>query len=79
MYTVKAIDFPVISGWILSKPESPDMSFHHPSLDGIVSLDDIEDKSDVVASKFEQIAEQVCQSVGSLDSDIIEVGGSIPE
>ena len=79
MYVVETKDFPVISVWIFSKPESLEMSFHQASLDGIVCLSDIKDKSDLVTPKLEQVIEYVGKSVRSFDGDVIQVGGSILE
>ena len=55
------------------------MSLHKASLDGIVPLGDVEDKSDLINPELEQIVIDISESIGSFVSDLIQVGGTILE
>ena len=55
------------------------MSLHQASLDGIVHLGDVEDKSDLITPELEQIVLYIGKSIRSFDSNIIQVVGSILE
>ena len=55
------------------------MSFHQASLDGVIRLSDIKDKSDLITSKLKEIVVNICKSVIFFESKIIQVGGFILE
>ena len=79
MNTVETIYLPAISFWILPEPEPAEMSFHQPSLDRVISLGDVKDESSLIASELKQVVINVSKSIGSFDSDLIQVGGTILE
>ena len=53
------------------------MSLHQASLDGIVHLGDVKDKSDLITPELEHIVIYISKSIRSFDSDFIQVGGSV--
>ena len=55
------------------------MLLNETSLKRVVSLSDVEDEGNLVASKLEEVVVDVYQSVGTLDSDVIEISGSVSE
>ena len=55
------------------------MLLYQASLDRVVSLGDIKDKGNLVALELEQVVVNVSECIGTLDSDVIQVGGSVPE
>ena len=55
------------------------MSFHQASLDGVICLGNVEDESNLITPKLKQIVIYVRESIGSFDSDLIQVGGTILE
>ena len=55
------------------------MLLYQASLDRVVSLGDIKDEVNLVALELEQVVVNVSDCIGTLDSDVIQVGGSIPE
>ena len=55
------------------------MLLYQASLDRVVSLGDIKDEGNLVASELEQVVVNVSECIRTLDSDIIQVGGSVPE
>ena len=55
------------------------MLLYQASLDRVVSLGDIEDEGNLVASELEQVVVNISDCIGTLDSVVIQVGGSIPE
>ena len=55
------------------------MLFHQASLDGIVCLGDVEDKSNLITPELEQIVVYISESIRSFDSEFIQVSGSILE
>ena len=79
MYPVETEYFPVIIIHILSEPKSPEMSFHQTSLDGVIHLGNVKNKSNLLTPQLKQIVIYVSKSIRSFDSDIIQVGGSILE
>ena len=79
MNTVETVYLPAISFWILSEPEPADMSFNQPSLDIVISFGDVKDKSNLIASEIKKVVINVSKSIGSFDSDLIQVSGTILE
>ena len=55
------------------------MMFHQTSLDGVICLSDVEDKSNLIAPKLKQIVLDINKSIGSFDSDLIQIDGTILE
>ena len=55
------------------------MLFNESSLDRVVHLDNINDKSSLIASEFKQDVLDVNECVRTLDSNVIQVCRSIPE
>ena len=55
------------------------MLLYQTSIDSVVSLGDIKDKGNLVASEFEQVVVNVSKCVGTLDSNVIQICGSVPE
>ena len=53
------------------------MLLHKSSLDGVISFRDVEDKSTLVASKLEEVIEDVSQRIRTFDSKVIKIRGSI--
>ena len=70
---------PFICCWILPEPESSKMTFHQTSLDGVICLSNVKDKSNLIAPKLKQVIVDVSESIGSFDSDLIQIGGTILE
>ena len=52
------------------------MLLYQASLDTVVSLGDIEDEGNLVASELEQVVVNVSECIGTPDSDVIQVDGS---
>ena len=55
------------------------MLLYQASLDRVVSLGDIKEEGNLVALELEQVVVNVSECIGTLDSDVIQVGGSVPE
>ena len=62
-----------------AEPESFLVLLQKSSLDGVISFWDIEDKSNLVAYKLEDIVEDVSQPIRIFYSNFIKIFGSIPE
>ena len=58
-------------------PESLKMTFHQTSLDGVIPLSNVKDKSNLIAPKHKQVIVDISKSIGSFDSDLIQIGGTI--
>ena len=55
------------------------MLLHKASLDGVISFGDIEDYSNLITFKLEEIFLDVSQRIRTFNSKVIEICGSIPE
>ena len=53
------------------------MLLHKSSLHEVISFRDIKDKIDLVASKLEEVIEDVSQRIRTYDSKVIEIRGSV--
>ena len=49
------------------------MLLHKSSLDGVISFGDIEDLSDLVTFKLEEIVEDVSEHIWTFNSEVIEI------
>ena len=55
------------------------MLLYQASLNRVVSVGDIKDEGNLVALELEQVVVNVSECIGTLDSDVIQVSGSVPE
>ena len=53
------------------------MLLHKSSLDGVISFRDVKDKSNLVASKLEEVIEDVSQCIRTFDSKFIKIHRSV--
>ena len=56
---------------ILPEPQSSQVLLHQSSFNGVVSLSDVEDEGNLVASELEEIIVDICECVRTFDTYVI--------